>query len=67
MLKKAEALKVANPDAALDKVQQALAISVAQGDEFNEGRAYILLAEVNEGILEWKLAYENYRRAKGKL
>ncbi|HEX8676044.1 MAG TPA: histidine kinase, partial [Segetibacter sp.] len=67
LLKKAEALKAANPDAALDKVQQALAISVAQGDEFNEGRAYILLAEVNEGILEWKLAYESYRRAKGKL
>ena len=67
MLNEAEALKAANPDAALDKVQQALAISVAQGDEFNEGRAYILLAEVNEGILEWKLAYENYQRAKDKL
>src|SRR5687768_4972273 len=67
LLKEAEALKVANPDAALDKVQQALAISVAQGDNFNEGRSYILLAEVNEGILEWKLAYENYLRAKDKL
>ena len=67
LLNEAEALKDANPDAALDKVQQALAISVAQGHVFNEGRAYILLAEVNEGILEWKLAYENYRRAKNKL
>ncbi len=67
LLNEAEALKVKNPDAALDKVQQALAISVAQGDDFNEGRSYILLAEVNEGILEWKLAYENYLRAKGKL
>lgn len=67
LLNEAEALKVANPDAALDKVQQALAISVAQGDELHEGRAYILLAEVNEGILEWKLAYENYLRAKDKL
>ena len=67
LLNEAEALKVSNPDAALDKVQQALAISVAQKDEFNEGRAYILLAEVNEGILEWKLAYENYLRAKDKL
>lgn len=67
LLKEAEALKVANPDAALDKVQQALAISVAQGEQFNEGRAYILLAGVNEGILEWKLAYENYLRARDKL
>ncbi|HEX6225711.1 MAG TPA: hypothetical protein VFZ52_14940, partial [Chryseolinea sp.] len=30
LLNEAESLKVANPDAALDKVQQALAISVAQ-------------------------------------
>lgn len=67
LLDEAESLKSTNPDAALDRVQQALAISVAQGDEFNEGRAYILLAEVNEGILEWKLAYENYLRAKDKL
>src|SRR5688500_6153698 len=67
LLNEAEALTVANPDVALDKVQQALAISVAQGDAFNEGRAYILLARVNEGILEWKLAYENYLRAKDKL
>lgn len=67
LVNEAEALKVANPDAALDKVQQALAVCVAQGDDFNEGRSYILLAEVNEGILEWKLAYENYLRAKDKL
>src|SRR5687768_13450850 len=60
LLNEAEALRVANPDASLDKVQQALAISVAQRDPFNEGRAYILLAKVNEGIFEWKLAYENY-------
>ena len=67
LLNEAEMLIASNPDIALDKVQQALAISVAQGDAFSEGRAYILLAEVNEGILEWKLAYENYLRAKEKL
>ena len=64
LLNEAEALTMTNPDAALDKVQQALAISVAQQDAFSEGRAYILLARVNEGILEWKLAYEYYLRAK---
>ncbi len=67
LLNEAEALTASNPDSALDKVQHALAISVAQGDSFSEGRAYILLAKVNEGILEWKLAYENYLRAKEKL
>ncbi|HEY9487689.1 MAG TPA: histidine kinase [Chryseosolibacter sp.] len=67
LLNEAELLRVENPDATLDKVQQALAISVAQRDAFSEARAYILLAKVNEGILEWKLAYENYLRAKDKL
>ncbi|MDQ2655997.1 MAG: tetratricopeptide repeat protein, partial [Bacteroidota bacterium] len=67
LLNEAEPLTASNPDSALYKVQHALAISVAQGDSFSEGRAYILLAKVNEGILEWKLAYENYLRAKEKL
>lgn len=67
LVNEARALKVTNPDAALDKVQQALAICLVQGDDFNEGRSYILLAQVNEDILEWKLAYENYLRAKDKL
>ncbi len=67
LLNEAETLKTKNPDAALDQIQEALAMSVAQEDHFNEGRAYILLAEINEGILEWKLANENYLRAKEKL
>lgn len=67
LLGEAENLKVKNPDAALDKIQEALAMSVAEQDTFNEGRAYILLAQINEGILEWKLAFENYARAKEKL
>ncbi len=67
LLNEAEALKNKNPDAALNKVKEALAMSIAQNDDFNEGRSYILLAEINEGILEWKLAYENYLRAYEKL
>ncbi len=67
LLNEAEVLKNKNPDAALDKVKEALAMSIAQNDDFNEGRSYILLAEINEGILEWKLAYENYMRAYEKL
>ncbi len=67
LLNEAESLKLKNPDAALDKVKEALAMSIAQEDDFNEGRSYILLAEINEGILEWKLAFENYSRAYEKL
>lgn len=67
LLQEAEALKQKNPDEALDKVQEALAMSIAQHDDFTEGRSYILLAEINEGIFVWKLAYENYLRAQEKL
>ncbi|MEO7990593.1 MAG: histidine kinase [Chryseolinea sp.] len=67
LLNEAEVLKNKNPNAALDKVKEALAMSIAQNDDFNEGRSYVLLAEINEGILEWKLAYENYLRAYEKL
>lgn len=67
LLQEAEALKYKNPDEALDKVQEALAMSIAQHDDFTEGRSYILLAEINEGIFVWKLAYENYQRAQEKL
>nr|HPH47394.1 histidine kinase [Chryseolinea sp.] len=66
LLDEAEVLKDKDPDKALDKVKEALAISIAQQDDFNEGRSYILLAEINEGILEWKLAFENYSRAYEK-
>jgi tetratricopeptide (TPR) repeat protein len=67
LLQEAEALKTKNPDEALDKVQEALAMSIAQRDNFTEGRSYILLAEINEGIFVWKLAHENYQRAHEKL
>jgi tetratricopeptide (TPR) repeat protein len=67
LLKEAESAKNKNPDEALDKVREALAMSVAQHDDFNEAKCYILLAEINEGILEWKLAHENYLRAYEKL
>lgn len=67
LLQEAEALKYKNPDEALDKVQEALAMSIAQRDDFTEGKSYILLAEINEGIFVWKLAYENYLRAQKKL
>ena len=67
LLNEADALKSKNPDEALDKIKEALAMSIAESDDFNEGRSYILLAEINEGILEWKLAFENYNRAYDKL
>lgn len=67
LLKDADALKNTEPEQALNKVEEALGISLAQGDVFNEGKSYELLGEINEGIEEWKLALGNYQRAYATL
>ncbi|GHN00584.1 hypothetical protein WSM22_20730 [Cytophagales bacterium WSM2-2] len=67
LLREANDEKIVNPSDALDKVQEALGMSLAQQDAFGEGKSYVLLGEINEGIQEWKLALENYSRAYQKL
>jgi Histidine kinase len=63
LLDEAAANKISNPSFALDKVQEALAISVADGNELNQAKCYLLIAEINAQIPEWKFAQENYRKA----
>ena len=63
LLKEANELKNNNPQEALNRVEEALGISLAQGDEFGEAKCYELLGEINERIQEWTLALENYSRA----
>lgn len=67
LLREANELKKTNPAQALNNVQEALGMSIAQGDEFNESKCYLLLGEINEGISEWGLALSNYERASQKL
>lgn len=67
LLKDADAIKNDKPGEALDKVEEALGVSVAQGDSFNEAKSYVLMGEINENIQEWKLALDNYTRAYEKL
>lgn len=67
LLNDAEKIKTKDPKAALDNVQEALAMSIAEEDHFNEGRSYILLGSINEDIQEWKLALDNYIQAHEKL
>jgi tetratricopeptide (TPR) repeat protein/anti-sigma regulatory factor (Ser/Thr protein kinase) len=67
LLDAANELKVSNPKEALNKVEDALAMSIAQNDEQSEGKCYVLIGEINEGIQEWKLALENYNQAYQKL
>jgi tetratricopeptide (TPR) repeat protein len=60
-------VKNSNPAEALNLVQEALGLSLAGKDVLNEGRCYILLGQINEGIQEWKLALENYNSAYERL
>jgi tetratricopeptide (TPR) repeat protein len=67
LLREADALKTTNVKEALNKVQDALAMSIAEKDDFNEGKCYLLLGQINTNIQEWKLALENFSRAYEKL
>jgi tetratricopeptide (TPR) repeat protein len=67
LLNEAEKVRTKNPKAALDNVQEALAMSIAEEDVFTEGKSYLLIGAINEDIQEWKLALDNYSRAREKL
>lgn len=66
-LAEAERLKSSSPQEALEKVKQALAMSVTTRDVVSEARCYNLLGEINLSISEFRLALENYTTAKDKL
>jgi tetratricopeptide (TPR) repeat protein len=67
VIEDARSIKDENTAEALNKVKEALGLSIAQQDVYNEGRCYVLLGEINEGISEWKLAFENFSQANQKL
>ncbi|HEY0743827.1 MAG TPA: histidine kinase [Chryseosolibacter sp.] len=67
LLQEAEALKTSAPGKALDKVREALGLSLAGKDLFHEAKCYVVLGEINESIEEWKLAMQNYNIAYDKL
>jgi tetratricopeptide (TPR) repeat protein/anti-sigma regulatory factor (Ser/Thr protein kinase) len=63
LLDEANELKTSSPSNALNKVKEALALSLAEGDVFMEAKCYVLIGEINENIQEWALAKENYEQA----
>lgn len=67
LLRDAESAKNSNPAQALIYVQEALGMSLAQGDVVSEAKCYLLLGEINEQIGEWTLALENYNKAYQRL
>lgn len=66
LLDEAEKIRIRDPKAALDNVQEALAMSIAEEDVITEGKSYLLLGAINEDIQEWKLALDNYMNAYQK-
>jgi tetratricopeptide (TPR) repeat protein len=52
-----------NPAAALDKVEDALAESIAKDNTLDEAKSYLLIGDINARIPEWKLALQNYEKA----
>lgn len=67
LLEEAASLKDKNPAEALNKVREALGLSLASGDVLNEARSHMLIGEINEGIKEWKLSQENFLQAYQKI
>lgn len=66
-LAEAERLKLTAPQEALEKVKQALAMSVTTRDLVSEAQCYNLLGEINLNSSEFRLALENYTTAREKL
>lgn len=63
LLQEAELIRLKNPKGALDRVEEALALSITQGSQFNEAKCYILLGKINQQISEWELAEKHYKDA----
>lgn len=67
LLTEAENLIVDDPATALDKVEQALAISITQKSSYNEARCYLILGKINQSLGEMALANQNYQEAYKRL
>jgi tetratricopeptide (TPR) repeat protein len=67
LIDEAEAAVQSSPKLALEKVKEALAVSISNQDTHAEARCYNLLGQINADILEWKLSLENFLTAKEKL
>ena len=63
LLEEAELLKATDPAEALNRVREALAISIADKNRLTEAQCYLLIGSINEQINEWYLARENYQKA----
>jgi tetratricopeptide (TPR) repeat protein len=67
LLKEAQQLSSIDIKGALDKVEEALALSITQKNILHEAQCYLFMGKINEEIKEWQSAAENYLFALEKL
>lgn len=67
LLEEATVLRESSPSEALERVKEALAISLIRQDVIAESRCYTLMGEINLGISEWQLARDNFSQAYARL
>lgn len=67
LMSEAEEVLATDPNEALNKVEEALALSITNKSTYNQAKCYILIGVINENIEEWTLALENYQKAHSRL
>ncbi len=63
LYRSAESLKTTDPRSALNTLEEALALAIAEENLPTQARCYLLIGEINENISEWQLARQNYQNA----
>lgn len=67
LMSEAEKVLATDPNEALNRVEEALALSITNKSTYNQAKCYILIGAINENIEEWTLALENYQKAHSRL
>jgi tetratricopeptide (TPR) repeat protein len=63
LYQEAESLKSTDARSALNKVEEALALAIAEENLPTQAKCHLLIGEINENISEWQLAQQNYQNA----
>lgn len=64
LLNEAKVLQSKKPKEAIDKVEEALLISIKSKNTSDESECYLVLGEINNELKQWALATENFNLAE---
>ena len=67
LLNEAKLLQEKRPKEAIDKVEEALLISIKSKNTANESECYLVLGEINNHLKQWALATENFNLSESIL